>query len=67
MSGKRYVCESCSGSGKRRVARNGDLGKPCPVCDGLGHVSEAQMEALLGGGERPNVLNWRIFARELKP
>jgi len=64
--GRKYVCESCCGTGKRRVAKDRDLGSVCPACRGRGYLSEAEMDALLGGGERPNVLNWRIFAREYR-
>ena len=59
----RYVCEACNGKGTRLVARDGDLDKACRTCHGHGFLTESEMETLLGGGVRPNLLNWRLFAR----
>ncbi len=59
----KYVCESCNGKGTRLVAKDKDLDKACQICRGRGFLSESEMEALLGGGTRPNVLDWHLFAR----
>jgi DNA-directed RNA polymerase subunit RPC12/RpoP len=58
-----YVCERCDDKGTRVVARDQDLDKACPTCRGRGFLTEPEMELLLGGGPRPNVLDWRLFAR----
>ena len=59
----RYVCEACNGKGTRLVARDMDLEKACRTCQGRGFLTEAEMEVLLAGGRRPNLLDWRLFAR----
>ena len=65
ISGERqYVCETCNGSGLRRVARDCDLNKPCLTCDGQGYISESKMERLMHNHGRPLFFDWRLFVRE---
>ena len=59
---ERYVCESCDGTGTRRVALDRDVGKDCLTCSGRGFLSESEMDARMRG-TKPNVLDWHLFAR----
>ena len=63
MSNKKYICESCDGTGKGRVVADRDLGKPCQACGGRGYLTDAEMEQMMTGTARPNVFDWRLFAR----
>ncbi len=64
MTEKTYICEACDGSGVGRVVTDRDLGKACQVCDGRGHLGEREMEQLMTANFRPNIFDWRLFARE---
>ena len=64
MTERTYICESCDGTGTGRVVADRDLGKPCQACGGSGCLSEGEMEALMVGTDRPNLFDWRLFARE---
>ena len=64
MAEKLYICESCNGRGTGLVVADRDLGKPCLSCSGTGHLTESQMEQMMTAAPRPNVFDWRLFARE---
>ncbi len=63
MTESTYVCEACDGAGIGRVVTDRDLGKACQTCDGRGHLTESEMEALMNGTSRPNEFDWRLFVR----
>ena len=67
MTDKTYVCEACDGTGEGRVVADRDLGKPCQACGGRGYLSEDEMGRLMSATDRPNLFDWRLFARERKP
>ena len=64
MTERRYLCEACDGGGIARIVTDRDIGKACQVCDGRGWLDEAEMERIMTGTARPNVFDWRLFARE---
>jgi len=64
MTGKTYICEACDGAGTGRVVADRDLGKACQVCGGRGYLSEGEMEQIMTASPRPNIFDWRLFARE---
>ncbi|MEI6559171.1 MAG: hypothetical protein WCO00_12270 [Rhodospirillaceae bacterium] len=64
MTETTYICEACDGTGKGRVVADRDLGKPCQACGGRGYLTEAEMERTMTVASRPNLFDWRLFARQ---
>ena len=67
MTAKTYICEACDGAGTGRVVADRDLGKACQICEGRGYLSESEMERIMTATPRPNLFDWRLFARERQP
>ena len=67
MTAKTYICEACDGAGTGRVVTDRDLGKPCQICEGRGYLDENEMERIMTAPHRPNLFDWRLFAREKRP
>ena len=64
MAEKAYICEACDGTGRGLVVTDSNIGKPCLNCGGSGTLSESEMERIMTASPRPNLFDWRLFARD---